>query len=136
MGWRLRTSLLLLALVPMVAACGGGGSSTGPSIDVSGTYRVNGSSTFTGRFTATAEVQQTGSHVGGTYRNSAGGTFRIDGSVSGTRFSGQLIGTNNPAVCDGDADFLPDGREGQGSFTCRAGGRVVDSGTFTTSRIG
>lgn len=117
-----------------LAGCGGGGGSTGPTIDVSGTYRINGLSNATGRFTATATVQQNGSHVSGDYRNSAGGTFRIDGSVSGTRVNAQLIGTNNPSVCSAEGDFFPDGRAGQGSFSCQAGGRTIDSGTFTITR--
>jgi hypothetical protein len=125
-----------VALLATLAACGGGGGSTGPTLDVSGTYRINGVSPSVGTFTATATLQQSGSQVTGDYRNSAGGTFRLDGSVSGTHVTGQLIGTNNPAVCSAEGDFFPDGRAGHGSFNCQAGGRTVDSGTFTITRTG
>lgn len=98
--------VLILGFTIALAGCGGGGS-TGPAIDVTGTYRVNGVSSAGSRFTATVVVQQGGRDVTGTYTNGRS-QYRIDGSVSGTHFTGQLIGLNNPAVCDVEADLRPD----------------------------
>jgi hypothetical protein len=119
----------------ILSGCGGGGGSTGPSINVTGTYRVNGASSVSGRFTATAVVQQNGSSVSGTYTNNTGGQFLIEGSVSGTHLSGRLVGLNNPSVCNAEADFFPDGQVGNGSYSCSAANQT-DAGTFTTVRIG
>src|SRR5262249_52272034 len=118
------------------AALAGCESSSGPRIEVSGTYRINEVSDFQGELTATATVEQNGRNVGGDYRDNLGNTFRIDGSTSGTHVTAQLIGKNNPAVCSVEGDFFPEGRAGQGSLSCQAGGHTVDSGSLTITRTG
>ena len=125
--------VLALTLVAIIAGCE---STSGPRIDVSGTYRINEVSPLIGGLTATATVQQSGRNVFGDYRNNLGNAFRIDGSVSVTHVTAQLIGTNNPDVCSVEGDFFPDGRAGQGSLDCQAGGRTVDSGSLTITRTG
>ena len=130
----MRRTLALGLLIAGLAGCGGSGS-TGPSLDVTGTYRVNGVSERDGtRFTAVVNLQQDGSHVTGTYRQNNGLQYRIDASVSRTRVSGQMIGTNSAAVCDSvSAEFFPDGQTGQGRYSCRLG-TATDFGSFTTVR--
>ena len=81
---------VLMALGLSAAACGSDGRS-GPSIGLTGTYRVNGVSN-NGRFSATAQIVESGGDISGNYSNSNGGTFRVRGSASGIHISGQLVG--------------------------------------------
>ena len=131
-----RTDLAVFLLVLTLVAIVGCESQSGPRIDVSGTYRINEVSDFKGGFTAIATVEQSGRNVFGDYRDNVGNAFRIHGSVSGTHVTAQLIGTNNSDVCSAEGDFFPDGRAGQGSLNCQAGGQTVDSGSLTITRTG
>lgn len=98
---RITATACLLAVGFAFAGCNGGGSS-GPSLNVSGTYRINGNSSTVGRFSATATVSQSGGTVTGGYQNNRGQSFALRGPVDGTHASGQLIRTNNAATCTFD----------------------------------
>jgi hypothetical protein len=120
---------VIITVASLLVACGSSGGS-GPSVDLSGTYRVNGLSSAVGRFSATASISQSGGRFSGNYENNRGQTFRLNGSVDGTHTTGQLVGTNNPAVCSFEAEFFIDGTAGQGTYGCNTG----ETGSFTTVR--
>ena len=65
--WSPRRGLAATACLLLLAGCGGSESS-GPSLDLSGTYRINGQSSRVGRFSATASVSQSGRSVTGATR--------------------------------------------------------------------
>jgi hypothetical protein len=128
----LRTTATACVLAAGLALVGCGGSdSSGPSREISGTYRINGASNHVGRFSATMAVSQSGSEVTGNYQNDRGQTARLRGSVSGTHLGGQLIATNAPVLCSFESDFFPDGTAGSGSYSCDNG----ETGRFTTVRV-
>jgi hypothetical protein len=122
---------IIIAVTLLLAACGGGGGVSGPSVDLTGTYRFNGRSSTVGGFTGMASISQAGSGVSGTFQNNLGFTYRLNGSVNGTHVTGQLIGTNNANVCSFEAEFFPDGTVGQGTYRCNTG----ETGSGTTVRV-
>ena len=132
----MRTWATVLGLVLLLGGCGGGGGGTsGPAIDVSGTYRVNGFSNTIGGFTATVTLQQNGGAVTGTYQNNRGATFRVDGTAVDVWIAGQdspLINTHHHIDLGGGwSDLQPYVSQtvlGSNAYTLR-----VDRGTGGTS---
>ncbi len=110
-----------LALMAMLAGCGGGGDSPSPSVDVSGHW--------TGRSSVgigfTMDLTQTGASVSGS--STAGGeTGQTVGSVDGNTFSFSIVW---PASGTGTGQATVEGNTMSGTEQ-EAGG----SGTFTATR--
>lgn len=115
---------VLLGLLVSVSSCGGGGSSTGPSVDLTGNYvgtqHTSGGSTTTLRMSLT----QSGNAIGGSVN---GGTF--SGTVSGSNFSGRA--TFSGGKCDFSGQATNGGLTITGTFACSDG----SSGTFALNRV-
>jgi hypothetical protein len=87
---------VIITVASLLVACGSSGGS-GPSVDLSGTYRVNGLSSAVGRFSATASISQSGGRFSGNYENNRGQTFRLNGSEhwgDGELHDGESIGVH------------------------------------------
>lgn len=117
----LRPILVLIALA--LAGCGGGGDSTSPTFDLSGAW--SGTETFTsgpsGSTSFRLTLVQSGSSVTGSYSNGRGDQGTVNGTVSGTRFSGTARSSVLGITCNVNGDVSSDGTTLTANVACSDG---------------
>jgi hypothetical protein len=126
-------------LLVFLSACGGGGNSSNSTpVNIAGNWQFMGNSTRFGyTFTATSQINQTGSSISG--------TLNLSGSpcAQTADFSGTLNGTSlNATVNESGQNTLftgtvsTDGNSLSGTYTAPSGGCTNgDAGTWSGSRI-
>jgi hypothetical protein len=114
-----------------LAACGGGGGVTGPSLNVSGTY--TGPQTFSTPPGLTTALTLTLTDVAGLVNGSfsqKGDFGSVTGTVSGSSLHVQSMSTLFGTTCTFNAGVSNDAATISGGFVCSN----QDAGTFTVNR--
>jgi hypothetical protein len=102
----MRQTLFTGAVALALWACGGDGG-TGPSVDITGTFIGDFTSSLTpgAMYQETLQLTQSGSNVSGTLTTNTGRSGTVSGSVSGTRLTATVTLTD---VCGGSSETTAD----------------------------